>query len=149
MLSVKLIIKAFEKTGAHPINQNAITAEQMVPSYKSSLQTVFPAHLASPVKAILAAHHTIHAASQSAVLSSVTSAITHSTQSDPLSSHPSPSVKANPTLYSPSKQALHMNFLLGQTSANYLVAMPDVMAGDMASIGAGDVVRVIPDTVYE
>lgn len=144
-LSAKLIIKAFEKTGAHPINRNAITAEQMAPSYETSLQTIFPAHLTSPVKAVLAAHHTIHTASQPAITSCTASVITHSSHPDTSSSLPlppaAPSAEFDPALYSPSKRALRMDFLLGQTSANYLVAMPGT--------GVGDVVGAIPDAVYE
>ncbi|KIO18048.1 hypothetical protein M407DRAFT_84348, partial [Tulasnella calospora MUT 4182] len=50
-LTTQLIIEAFRKTGAYPVNRGAVSTEQMVPSTETAHFTPFPAYLASPVKA--------------------------------------------------------------------------------------------------
>ncbi|KIO25458.1 hypothetical protein M407DRAFT_8361 [Tulasnella calospora MUT 4182] len=55
-LTPEIIKKAFQKTGAYPVDRSLITESQMAPSTDESLKTNFPADLSSPVKAILAAN---------------------------------------------------------------------------------------------
>ncbi|KIO19766.1 hypothetical protein M407DRAFT_49660, partial [Tulasnella calospora MUT 4182] len=55
-LTPEIIKKAFQKTGAYPVDRSVITESQMAPSTDESLKTNFPADLSSPVKAILAAN---------------------------------------------------------------------------------------------
>ncbi|KIO27370.1 hypothetical protein M407DRAFT_38982, partial [Tulasnella calospora MUT 4182] len=55
-LTPQIITEAFRKTGLYPVNRGAVSAEQMAPSTESARYAAFPADLASPVKAVLAAN---------------------------------------------------------------------------------------------
>lgn len=55
-LTTQLILEAFRKTGAYPVNRATVSDEQMAPSLETARFAAFPADLASPVKAVIAAN---------------------------------------------------------------------------------------------
>lgn len=135
------IIEAFRKTGAHPINRDAISAEMMVPSEETTNQVIFPAYLSSPVKAILAAHHAETSPAPAIVISAPdgTSSVSISTATTADTNIPA---SADPSLYSPTKRAKVMNFLLEKTSASFLLNKEPALTTDPTK-------NTIPPPIFE
>ncbi len=186
-LTEAMIKEAFRKTGAYPVNRNAISAAQMVPSQEGSLQTVFPADLSSPVKAVLAAHHTLMhpaprplippdgepeegngndgdgdgssgdgeggssnatAPSPTIIRPSLNLGLANPPPEPPLAVPRAPINVFDPALYTPSKRARAMNFLLERTSANHLTR-PAIALIPGAALPGSFTSAGIPEPIFE
>lgn len=144
-LTPEIIKEAFRKTGAYPINRNAVSPEQMEPSVEASIQHRFPADLSSPVKAVLAAHHTLIFppmpslpidASSSSDFDNVDGNAAAAAATASNATTPIPLVPHHPSLYTPSKRARAMNILLAETSASHLISLTTALTSDDATIPA-------------
>lgn len=137
-LTPQIIVEAFRKTGAYPVNRAAVSEEQMAPSTETALFTSFPADLASPVKAVLAANRfpvrprTLSAGVESSLGGELTITPHTSSPNNPFDTH-------DPNQYTPSKRAKTMNFLLEKTSASFLTQPKGEPTGN----------KTIPKPVFE
>lgn len=110
-LTPAIIIEAFRKTGAYPVNREAISAEQTAPSQETAMYTTFPASLASPVKAVLAANAVpVHPKVPMEQGEALDDGKQGNTEEN--GTQASPFVANYPGLYTPTKRVKTMNFLL-------------------------------------
>lgn len=137
-LTPQIITEAFRKTGLYPVNRSAVSSEQMAPSTESARYAAFPADLASPVKAVLAANRypvrpqTLSAGAEGSISGELTETDGRTTPVNPFDTN-------DPSLYTPSKRAKTMNFLLEKTSASFLVEKRGQLTSD----------KTIPKPVFE
>ncbi|KAG8926768.1 hypothetical protein FRC01_008401 [Tulasnella sp. 417] len=110
----------------------------MTPSTETALFTSFPADLASPVKAVIAANRfpirprTLSASVESSLGGELTITPNTSSANNPFNVH-------DPSQYTPSKRAKTMNFLLEKTSASFLAKPKGELTGG----------ETIPKPVFE
>ncbi|KIO16683.1 hypothetical protein M407DRAFT_33668 [Tulasnella calospora MUT 4182] len=137
-LTPQIIVEAFRKTGTYPINRAAVSEEQMAPSTETALFTSFPADLASPIKAVLAANwfpvhpQTLSDGAESSLGGELTITSNNGISDNPFKIH-------DPSQYTLSKWAKTMNFLLEKTSASFLAKPKGELTGG----------ETIPKPVFE
>ncbi|KAG8915021.1 hypothetical protein FRC00_008648 [Tulasnella sp. 408] len=137
-LTPQIITEAFRKTRLYPVNCGAVSAEQMPPSTESTWYAAFPGDLASPVKVVLAANRypvrpqMLSAGADVPIDGELTETDGRTTPVNPFNTN-------DPSLYTPSKRAKTMNFLLEKTSASFLVEKWGQLTSD----------KTIPKPIFE